>query len=154
MNFDNAFNLLMQLEGGLVTDSGGLTKFGISAHQYPNVDIANLTQEDAQAIYLKDYWQAGNCEQLPSPLNICLFCIGVDQGMGTVTQLLQKSLKVIPDGAIGPVTQKAIANANIKDVIINFMAECAIRYSHCASFPIDGYGWMRRILLIMQNITY
>lgn len=49
--------VVRDLEGGpkLVTDSGGLTKYGISANANPGVDIANLTEGQAKAIYRSKY---------------------------------------------------------------------------------------------------
>lgn len=58
-NFDSesALQFILRLEGGaqLVTDSGGLTKYGISAKGNPGVDIANLTEAQALAIYRRKY---------------------------------------------------------------------------------------------------
>lgn len=50
---------ILRNEGGYVNDKadkGGETKFGISKRSYPNVDIKNLTIDDARKIYLKDYF--------------------------------------------------------------------------------------------------
>lgn len=54
---EGALRLILDLEGGdrLVTDSGGLTKYGISANAHPGVDIANLSEAQALAIYRRDY---------------------------------------------------------------------------------------------------
>lgn len=38
------------------TDAGGETKWGISKHQYPLLNIATLTQSDALLILERDYW--------------------------------------------------------------------------------------------------
>jgi lysozyme family protein len=38
------------------SDPGGETNFGISKHSYPNLDIRNLTIEDAINIGFRDYW--------------------------------------------------------------------------------------------------
>jgi lysozyme family protein len=61
-NFDVAVAYLIENEtggradGGLTTDQGGLTKWGISQKAYPDLDIKNLTRENAVALYRKDYW--------------------------------------------------------------------------------------------------
>lgn len=59
-NFQTAIQVVLAHEGGLVdnpSDPGGLTNFGISQRSYPNVDIRNLTADQASAIYLRDFWQ-------------------------------------------------------------------------------------------------
>ena len=59
-NFMSAAKVVLKNEGGLAEkntwDKGGITNFGISKAQYPNVDIRNLTQDDAVQIYHDDYW--------------------------------------------------------------------------------------------------
>ena len=71
MGFDRAFEETISLEGGFSRDpddngnwTGGRkglgelkgTKYGISAAQYPSLDIENLTPHGAKEIYRRDYW--------------------------------------------------------------------------------------------------
>jgi len=73
-------------------DPGGETKFGISKKSYPNVDIKHLTEEQAGTIYLRDYWIPLNCEDYIDPrLSLALFDCGVNQGVGTAKQILDKT---------------------------------------------------------------
>jgi lysozyme family protein len=58
-DFQLAFQETIGYEGGYSNNSsdyGGETKYGIAKRWYPNVDIKNLTLDEAQAIYFKDYW--------------------------------------------------------------------------------------------------
>lgn len=60
-SFNYAFTEVIGLEGGYVndpSDNGLETKWGISKRSYPNVDIKNLTREEAEQIYWKDFWNA------------------------------------------------------------------------------------------------
>lgn len=64
VNYDVAFDYLMEWEdsthsGKITEDAGGKTKFGISEHAYPALDIDSLTLEEAKDIYKKDYWEKG-----------------------------------------------------------------------------------------------
>jgi len=57
--FSRVFEDIKKHEGGYTNDKndlGGETKFGISKRQYPNLDIAKLTEEQAKTIYYYDYW--------------------------------------------------------------------------------------------------
>ena len=54
-------------------DAGGETRWGISKRAHPDVDIANLSLEDALAIYHRDYWEAYRLDDFPSPLCIAMF---------------------------------------------------------------------------------
>ena len=47
---------VLKNEGGDAAGDSGLTNMGISQAADPNVDIRNLTVEQACAIYQRDYW--------------------------------------------------------------------------------------------------
>ena len=58
-HFEPAIRNLLKREGGYVfdpVDPGGETNFGISKRSYPNINIKDLTQEQARAIYFRDFW--------------------------------------------------------------------------------------------------
>lgn len=60
MKFEDAINYVLQWEGEFSDDKddrGGATKWGISSKSHPNVDIKNLTKEQAIEIYRKEYWE-------------------------------------------------------------------------------------------------
>lgn len=81
---DTARPWILEVEGGYVNDPqdpGGETKYGISKRSYPNLDIAALTQEQAGAIYLRDYWQAAGCDGLPQGLALIHFDAAVNCGV-------------------------------------------------------------------------
>lgn len=73
-----------KIEGGYTNDPddpGGETKWGISKRAYPDLDIANLTLEDAIEIYRKDYWNPCNCDNLDWPLACAVFDTAVNCGV-------------------------------------------------------------------------
>lgn len=58
-NFNDSLATTLRWEGGYndrPADKGGPTNFGISQAQYPNLDIRNLTKDEAAKIYYNDYW--------------------------------------------------------------------------------------------------
>ena len=66
--FDQAFAIVIGEEGGYVNDPndpGGETKYGIAKNSHPNVDIANLTLDQAKAIYKTEYWDKVFGDTLP-----------------------------------------------------------------------------------------
>lgn len=74
-NFVRAFQFVAKWEwgdrkdGGYTndpTDPGGETKWGISKRAHPNLDIKNLTLEQAAEIYLSEYWDATGCDLVAS----------------------------------------------------------------------------------------
>jgi lysozyme family protein len=119
-DFLEAFNLLMQFEGGLVNDSddaGGLTKFGISSKTYPDVNIAALSRDDARDIYYRDFWCACCLDRLcfkSKRLAERIFIMGVLVGLPRMIQITQSAINIfsdIPiavDGRMGAATIMAI----------------------------------------------
>ena len=65
-------------------DTGGQTKFGISKQSYPNVDIPNLTEDQAKDIYFRDYWKPLNCDTHDDKMALAIFDSAVNCGVGTV----------------------------------------------------------------------
>lgn len=82
------------LDDGYVNDPndpGGETKYGISKKAYPQLDIKNLTLEDALALYYRDYWYlAKSCG---FPLDVCALDCAVNEGTKIAQQFLQVSNK-------------------------------------------------------------
>jgi len=153
-HFKAAFSLILKLEGGLSDDPrdpGGLTKFGISFRAHPNLDIRNLTKEDASKIYYNDYWLAASCGKLPPDLAICVFDCAVNQGVIVAKKLLQASLKVEMDGELGVETFKALSSKYRLPnnyLISEFMSRRQMRYSKTNGFSFFGKGWSSRLLKV------
>lgn len=75
-NFPKAFELTVGLEGNYSDDPldpGGKTRYGISQVYNPEVDVKNLTLEKAKDIYYRKYWIPAGCNDVPFPMDICLF---------------------------------------------------------------------------------
>src|SRR5512147_2295714 len=88
--FDIAINFVLQREGGYVNDPddpGGETNYGISKKSFPNIDIKNLTVNEAKSIYREHYWDACGCDDIPSPLDVVMFDTAVNMGVGTAKKL-------------------------------------------------------------------
>ena len=86
---------ILKMEGGYVNnpkDPGGETKYGISKRAYPNVDIKNLTKNDAIAIYYRDYWLRCGAVSLPFALAACVMDTAVNMGVGRAKQFLKQTV--------------------------------------------------------------
>ena len=73
-------------------DPGGATKYGIDQRSHPNVDIKNLTAEEATDIYWNE-WVKDGCEHLPAPLDWLFFDAAVNCGLGRAQQFLNASAR-------------------------------------------------------------
>ncbi len=111
MAFIRAVNFTLSHEGGYVNnpnDGGGETNFGISKRANPNVDIKNLTRDDAMAIYLRDYWEPAHCDAMPEAVGIAHFDCAVHSGIRRAALLLQVTVDTPRDGVIGLETLSAL----------------------------------------------
>ena len=154
-DFDKAFELVIAQEGGYSNDSrdsGGQTKWGISKTAYPDVDIYNLTLEQAKAIYKRDYWDAVKGDELPYPMNIFVFDSAVNQGVAPAIKMLQKAVSVAQDGILGRDTLFAVKRKFGKEILALYMAERAMRYTGTRSFDVFGRGWLKRLFAVSMEV--
>lgn len=144
----------MGTEGGYVNnlnDPGGETKFGISKHSYPNIDIKNLTREEARQIYLNDFWNKLEMDSLPQSVVYQLFDFAINSGISTSIRYFQRALNVADDGYFGPISRLAAHKANECDMIMNLNAERLDFMTRLSNWPNAGKGWARRI---SANLRY
>ena len=147
-SFDIAVDFVLLFEGGLSddpSDSGGVTRFGISQKAYPDLDIRNMTMPQAKEIYRADYWNRCKCNELPVQLALILFDAAVNQGPAAAIRMLQKSLDVRADGVIGAETIAAAHRADVRKVASEFIARRAYQYAIHPQVARFGLGWYRRL---------
>ena len=134
------------------SDGGGLTKYGISQSSYPDLDIANITYEQAKDIYIRDFYVKGNIASLPEGLqeNVLDFC--VHSGLPTGTRYVQKIAGTQQDGQLGPVTAAAAAAIPVNDFLRAYIRERVLFLARqCIAMPNKLkylVGWISRALSI------
>jgi lysozyme family protein len=157
MSFETAIPLILVHEGGLSDhphDPGGLTKFGISQRAYPDLDIRNISVEQAKAIYKRDYWDRIKGDSLPEGISTLVFDSAVNQGVPRATKMMQRALSVDADGIIGPRTLAAASRANLRDFAVRFGVERAMHYASLPTFSIFGKGWLRRLFDVTTRVIH
>ena len=123
-SFNEIIEKVLEHEGGYVNDPkdlGGETKYGITKRFYPDVDIKNLTIEQATEIYKKDYWDKNRVESLPQNLWHIYFDMCVNMGKRTAVKVLQraavnKGKDIEVDGGLGPMTIGALKGVELDRV--------------------------------------
>lgn len=147
-NFQRAFKIIIEAEGGYVNDPkdpGGETKYGISKRSYPDLDIKSLTLDDAQKIYYRDYWIPCRCDFFCYGISLCLFDTAVTSGVSRSIKFLQEASGTLTvDGILGQRTIKVINSSSAWSIITRF---CDIREKYLQSlvnFKFYGKGWMKR----------
>jgi GNAT superfamily N-acetyltransferase len=117
-------------EGGakLVTDSGGLTKYGVSQKAHPHLDIANLTRADAERIYRETYWEPLGLDRHAPDAALVAFDAAINHGPGFARRMLR-------DGAGDPARMLALRRAEYARLIADNPGKYA-RYER---------GWENRL---------
>jgi lysozyme family protein len=94
VSFEKSIAFVLKWEGGYVndpSDRGGETRYGISKRVYPDLDIKNLTKEQAVEIYRKDYWERSGADKMTWPICLVHFDTAVNCGVGKATVLRAKA---------------------------------------------------------------
>jgi len=149
--FDKFITLTLENEGGYTYDTGGETKFGISKRSYPNVDIENLTKEDAINIYKRDYYNPLYDHISDSNVSFKLFDIGVNIGKTNAVKRLQWTLndyygeELIADGIFG---KKTLGSVNKHKYLYPLLLlEYSLYYKAISKSTNNKYlaGWLKRL---------
>lgn len=153
MTFEQIINDVLEHEGGYVNDPydrGGETNFGIAKRWYPELDIKNLTVEDAINIYHGDYWIPSKAKELPSGLRKTYFDMCVNMGQRQAVLVLQeainskKTTKIKEDGLIGSQTIENAVRVSKK----RLQAYRCLYYGKLVSIRPEQerfyYGWWKR----------
>jgi lysozyme family protein len=157
MSFDSAFALIIGHEGGYTNhprDPGGETKYGITKRDFPDLDIQNLTREQAKHIYKANYWDAIKGDYLPPGIATLVFDSAVNQGPVRAIKFMQRALEVGVDGVIGPKTLIAAQDVDPDEFSAKFGAERALHYAGLNTFDVFGRGWLRRLLRTTIKVAH
>jgi lysozyme family protein len=151
MNFDSAFEKVLQVEGGFsdhAADPGGKTRYGITEAVARRVgyrgDMRELPLDLAKRIYREDYWNAVRAEQLPPAIRYAVFDAAVNSGPAQSVRWLQRALGVTDDGVIGPQTLSAANQANPDALRARLVAQRLRFMTNLDTFSSFGRGWTRR----------
>jgi lysozyme family protein len=154
LNFDIVFDRVIGIESGYSNnpnDPGGETKYGISKRSYPDLDIKNLTREQAKEIYLRDFWNRLEMDSLPESIVYQLFDFAINSGVSTSIRYFQRALGVADDGYFGPISRLAAHKTSECNMILNLNAERLDFMTRLSNWPNAGKGWARRIA---KNLHY
>ncbi len=153
--FDDIIEVVLHHEGGYVNDPkdpGGETNFGIAKRSHPDVDIKNLTKEEAKEIYYENYWCDNKVPNIPDELQHIYFDMCVNFGIIGAGKVLQRAINgkykagLELDGRVGPKTLKAVKNLEADRLrayrVLKF-AEIVVKKPKQEKY---WFGWYRRAL--------
>lgn len=149
-------------------DRGGPTKYGVTWQTLadhrgtpvtPN-DIAQLSIEEAKAIYRDKYWKAPGFGQLSlsEPLMELLFDMAVHHGPRRAVLLLQRSISVAEDGHIGPITIEFTNRLDGEHLAALLLGERLVfigdLITRDPSQAVFASGWCRRLREFVLEIPH
>jgi lysozyme family protein len=150
-HFDRCLAFVLEEEGGYSDqswDNGGPTNMGISKRSYPDEDIAHLTVGRVTAIYFRDFWTPAKCDLFPPAIGLWLLDTGILSGPGTAVRMLQRELKVVPDGVVGPKTVTAAGERDAIKLLEAVLARRCFRNAYNDGWNEDfreaGMNWLGR----------
>jgi lysozyme family protein len=115
----------------------------------PNVNIADITPEQATEYYQEHYWKPFYSQIENQTVADKLFDMGVLFGIGTATKLLQNVLSLVIDGVFGPKTLSTVNQADSVSLLSAFQAALVSHALGIANAqPKDRVflvGWIKRI---------
>ena len=153
MEFQEIIQKVLKHEGGYVNDKddrGGETKYGIAKRWYPDVDIKNLTVDDAVSIYYEDYWKPSKASLLPEELRYAYFDCVVNTGQSRAVLILQQacnnknSFKIKEDGIIGAATISACNKLEADRFVSYRILFYSSLISNNPTQEKFWYGWYKR----------
>ena len=112
-------------------------------------EMKALTPDVVNPFYKKMYWDKVHGDELPAGLDYAVFDFAVNAGPGRAAKFLQQAVGVNADGAIGPGTMKAVADANPKQALEQFSAAKTAFYKGLVDRNPDQQkfikGWLARV---------
>jgi lysozyme family protein len=138
-NFNDCLTRLLKDEGGYTNDPrdpGGPTNFGITLTDYRKYidskgtasDVRGMTVDQARTIYKEKYWDALDCDNLPSGVDYTVFDYGVNSGVGRPRKALQRF--------------KSLSGTSLVEAINN---ERMTFLRSLSTYPTFGKGWSKRV---------
>lgn len=105
------------------------TKYGIATSAFPNLDIENLTLDQARALRKAKYWDVIGAESMSWERALCAYDCAINQG----------------DGA-----EEVLAKHSGNDAT-ELMTERALRYAANPEMKVFGHSWMHRLFVIFKQ---
>jgi lysozyme family protein len=154
-NFERCLKFVLDHEGGWSDDPhdpGGATMKGVTLLTYKaylmrlptKEELRNIPDEHLIDLYKTRYWDNAGCDDLEIGVDLVVFDMAVNSGVGRSSRILQRCVGANADGAIGPKTITLTKGILPCDLVIRFSTERRNFYKTLETFDRFGRGWMRR----------
>lgn len=152
---------VLKHEGGFVhhpRDPGGATNRGITlatladwrGRDVTPADVQAMTEAEAREIYRARYWNAVQGDHLPAGVDLAVFDLAVNSGVGRAARMLQQQLGVQVDGAIGPRTLAAVGRVNAARLTGDICRARLAFLRGLSTWDVFGKGWEARVVAVQR----
>ncbi len=154
--FEKAMITVFRTEGDCINDpddTGGYTCYGISQNNNPEIDVRNITRNDAEDIAYQKYYKNYNINQLPDNSRGNVFMLGWGAGTSTGIRRFCKFLGIPEKNKIDPEIVSATENyrGDIHNDFLDDQQQFYIEISKRGNNKKYLKGWMNRIRLMREN---
>lgn len=160
--FSEALEIILHHEGGYVNhpkDPGGETNLGVTKRVYEDFggekEMKDLTKEDVEPIYKKNYWDRVKGDDLPEGLDLMIFDFAVNAGPGRAAKFIQRLVNTTVDGGIGPNTlgkiNEYVEHYGLEQTISSYALMRQNYYESLSNFATFGKGWTRRVSEVTEK---
>jgi lysozyme family protein len=152
--FSRFVKIIIENEGGYVNhpaDPGGETKYGITKRVFPDLDIKNLTEQQAADIYFKYYYAPLNLDGVVDDnAALQIFDYAVNAGKSRAVRTAQKVCGFDKKGVDGVIGQNTIKKINsIPEFTVKYKIERELFYKSLVSrrseLKVFLNGWIKRV---------
>lgn len=154
-NFNRCLKFVLDHEGGWSDDPhdpGGATMKGVTLLAYKaylmrlptKEELRNIPDEHLIGLYKTRYWDNAKCDDLDVGVDMVVFDMAVNAGVGRSSRILQRCVGANADGFIGPKTIALTKGIMPRDLVIRFSTERRNFYNTLETFERFGRGWLRR----------
>ena len=161
-NWEKCLEVILHHEGGYGNhpkDPGGETNMGVTKRVYEDFggtkDMKELTKEDVEPIYKKNYWDRVKGDDLPEGLDLMIFDFAVNAGTGRAAKFIQRLVNTTVDGGIGPNTlgkiKEYVVTYGIEETITSYALMRQNYYESLSTFDTFGKGWTRRVSEVTEK---
>ena len=167
-DYQEVLPITLHWEGGWSNhpaDPGGATMRGVTQQVYdgyrqrrglPLRSVRNISEEELQTVYRKQYWDVVRGDDLPRGLDLAVFDFAVNSGPSRAVKFLQKILGVRVDGQLGEATLQAIRNwaatKGVESLAVKLTDNRLAWLKTLGTWSTFGKGWSNRIKSIRKNV--
>jgi lysozyme family protein len=127
-------------------DPGGVTKWGFAQNYNQDINVLDLTEDQAKERFRTHYWDAVRADELPKELAFAMADSAFHQGPPVAIKQLQRALGIKVDGIMGVETMQAVSRLDPHHTAMSALGRRIEAYANSSSpFKIGFYNRVAKL---------